>query len=64
VVVGVPVRDGGALLELALKTLTGQTHSNLEIIISDNASTDRTPEICEQFAYLNAPASFAPRGPP
>jgi glycosyltransferase involved in cell wall biosynthesis len=50
VVVGVPVRDGGALLELALKTLTGQTHSNLEIIISDNASTDRTPEICERLA--------------
>ena len=50
VVVGVPVRNGGALLELALKTLTSQTHSNLEIIISDNASTDRTPEICKRLA--------------
>jgi glycosyltransferase involved in cell wall biosynthesis len=50
VVIGVPVRNGGAILELALKSLTDQTHSNLEIIISDNASTDQTAEICERFA--------------
>jgi glycosyltransferase involved in cell wall biosynthesis len=50
VAVGVPVRNGGSLLEGALLTLTRQTHANLEILLSDNASTDGTAEICERFA--------------
>ncbi|OQW92521.1 MAG: hypothetical protein BWK78_01490 [Thiotrichaceae bacterium IS1] len=48
--VGVPVRDGAKTLALALETLINQTHDNIEIIISDNASTDQTGEICKQFA--------------
>ncbi len=50
VAIGVPVRDGEAFLELALRTVTRQTHGNLEIVISDNASTDATAEICQRFA--------------
>ena len=33
----------------ALQSITQQTYRNLEIIISDNASTDKTAEICESF---------------
>ncbi|MGH7270653.1 MAG: glycosyltransferase family A protein, partial [Polyangiaceae bacterium] len=47
--IGLPVRNGAASIELALGTLVHQTHQNLDIIISDNASTDRTREICERF---------------
>jgi glycosyltransferase involved in cell wall biosynthesis len=50
VAVGIPVRDGGAVLEHALRSIVDQTHENLEIVISDNASTDNTAEICKRFA--------------
>jgi glycosyltransferase involved in cell wall biosynthesis len=50
VAIGVPVRDGAAFIELALRTVTRQTHADLEIIISDNASADGTAEICQRFA--------------
>jgi glycosyltransferase involved in cell wall biosynthesis len=48
--VGIPVYNGERFLEAALDSILTQTHSNLEIIISDNASTDRTPEICKAYA--------------
>lgn len=51
--VGVPVRNGGPDLWGALSTLTSQTHTNLEIIISDNASTDETQEIALRFAAVD-----------
>jgi glycosyltransferase involved in cell wall biosynthesis len=50
VAVGVPVRNGGASLRLALEALLGQTHGELEILISDNASTDGTAATCQEFA--------------
>jgi glycosyltransferase involved in cell wall biosynthesis len=52
--VGVPVYNGAAELRRALETLVNQTHRNLEIVISDNASTDSTPEICREFAKRDA----------
>jgi glycosyltransferase involved in cell wall biosynthesis len=48
--IGLPVYNGEADLPRALHSLTTQTHRNLEIIISDNASTDATPDICRHFA--------------
>lgn len=54
VTVGVPVYNGERYLREALSTLVGQTHQDLEIIISDNASTDRTPQICEEFARADS----------
>lgn len=47
--VGVPVYNGEKYLRAALDCLTQQTYDDLEIVISDNASTDRTPEICEEY---------------
>lgn len=52
--VGMPVYNGAADLPRALAALTTQTHQNLEIIISDNASTDATPDICRHFASQDA----------
>jgi glycosyltransferase involved in cell wall biosynthesis len=48
--VGLPVFNGERFLESALDGLAGQTYGNLEIIISDNASTDRTEAICRAYA--------------
>lgn len=50
VTIGVPVYNGERYLEQALETLLAQSYGNLEIIISDNASTDRTGEICQRYA--------------
>lgn len=47
--IGLPVRNGDRYLEEALASLVGQDYPNLEIVISDNASTDRTKEILEDF---------------
>jgi GT2 family glycosyltransferase len=33
----------------SLVALLGQTYRDFELIISDNASTDRTPEICRCY---------------
>lgn len=48
--VGLPVYNAERYLDEALSSLLAQTHEDLEIIISDNASTDATPEICAQYA--------------
>jgi len=48
--IGVPVYNGESYLACALDSMLGQTYGDFELIISDNASTDRTPEICRQYA--------------
>jgi glycosyltransferase involved in cell wall biosynthesis len=44
------VYNGEDFLEEALDSLLAQTYRDFELIISDNASTDRTQEICERYA--------------
>ena len=48
--IGVPVFNGEKRLSHALDYLLEQDYSNLEIIISDNGSTDSTPDICAEYA--------------
>jgi glycosyltransferase involved in cell wall biosynthesis len=48
--IGVPVYNGERFLRQALDSLVNQTYSDFELIISDNASTDGTPEICKDYA--------------
>ncbi len=48
--IGLPVYNGEKLLPQALDHLLAQTFRDFEIIVSDNASTDRTPEICRGYA--------------
>jgi glycosyltransferase involved in cell wall biosynthesis len=47
--IGVPVYNGENYLAQAIDSLIAQTYRNLEIIISDNGSTDRTPSICRSY---------------
>jgi glycosyltransferase involved in cell wall biosynthesis len=48
--IGLPVFNGENYLEEALDSILAQTYTDFELIISDNASTDRTPEICKAYA--------------
>ena len=53
VAVGLPVYNGARYLDGALTSLLAQTHADLEVVISDNASTDGTQDICERFAAVD-----------
>lgn len=48
--VGLAVFNGDKYLEEAIKSVLAQTLTDFELIISDNASTDRTQEICKLYA--------------
>lgn len=48
--VGMPVYNGERYLKQAILATLDQTFTDFELIISDNASTDGTEEICREFA--------------
>ncbi len=48
--IGLPTFNRAAQLKRALDSLLAQTYKNFELIISDNASTDATRQICEEYA--------------
>lgn len=47
--IGLPVYNGERYLESTLDSLLAQTFPDFELIISDNASTDRTAAICAAY---------------
>jgi glycosyltransferase involved in cell wall biosynthesis len=47
--IGIPVRNGGEHLERAVESALAQDHPNVEVVVSDNASSDSTPEICSRY---------------
>jgi glycosyltransferase involved in cell wall biosynthesis len=47
--IGLPVYNGDSFLVEAIEALLGQSYKDFELIISDNASTDRTAEICRGY---------------
>jgi glycosyltransferase involved in cell wall biosynthesis len=48
--IGMPVFNGGDLLKKALDTLLAQEFADFELIVSDNASTDSTGDVCRAYA--------------
>lgn len=48
--IGMPVYNGEKYICEALDALLSQSHTDFELIISDNASTDGTGAICQQYA--------------
>ena len=48
--IGLAVYNGEKYLKKALDSIITQTFTDLELIISDNFSTDNTQQICEQYA--------------
>jgi glycosyltransferase involved in cell wall biosynthesis len=51
--IGMAVYNGEKYLAQAIDSILAQTFSDFELIISDNASTDRTAEICQQYALAD-----------
>lgn len=49
VTIGVPVYNGAATLRRALECLQNQTYRDIKVIISDNASTDESARIAQEF---------------
>lgn len=52
--IGLPVFNGENYLEAAIESILAQTFRDFELVISDNASTDRTAEICLDYASRDA----------
>lgn len=48
--VGLAVYNGENFIAPALESILSQTLRDLEVVVSDNASTDRTAEICRAYA--------------
>ncbi len=48
--IGLPVYNGENYLAEAIDSILAQTFTDLELLISDNASTDRTEAICRAYA--------------
>jgi len=48
--IGLPVYNGERFIRRAIESVLSQTFIDLELVISDNASTDDTQKICEQYS--------------
>src|SRR4030066_1478467 len=48
--IGMPVYNGERYVEEAIRSILNQTFTDFEFIISDNASTDKTENICRAYA--------------
>ncbi|MEZ5865821.1 MAG: glycosyltransferase family 2 protein [Geminicoccaceae bacterium] len=48
--IGVPVYNGENFLGEAIESVLAQSFTDFELILCDNASTDRTKAICEDYA--------------
>jgi glycosyltransferase involved in cell wall biosynthesis len=60
----IPVRDGARFLGEAIDSALGQSYRSVEVIVSDDGSRDRTPDIARGYGpaltYVSGPAA----GPP
>ena len=54
VFIGLPVFNGEAFLSDALESLLSQTYQDFTVLISDNASTDSTRDICADFSLRDS----------
>jgi glycosyltransferase involved in cell wall biosynthesis len=48
--IGLPVRNAGSRVGGVVRSVLAQDHENLELVISDNASTDDTEQVCRELA--------------
>jgi glycosyltransferase involved in cell wall biosynthesis len=48
--IGMPVYNSEKTIDRALDSLLTQDYPNIEIIVSDNSSTDKTADLCKKYA--------------
>ena len=65
VTVGIPVFNGDQFLRKSIESVVNQSYRDIEIIISDNCSTDNTKSICIEYAskdkrirYIRQPKNY------
>ena len=56
--IGMPVYNAEEYLPATIGAILAQDFTDFELIISDNASTDRSAEICEEFARRDSRIRF------
>ncbi|MDH3692420.1 MAG: glycosyltransferase, partial [Gammaproteobacteria bacterium] len=56
--IALPVYEGEALVGRAIETTLAQSFEDFELIISDNASTDGTEDICRSYAAQDQRVSY------
>jgi glycosyltransferase involved in cell wall biosynthesis len=56
--IGLPVRNGEKTIEDVARSVLRQDYENLELIISDNASTDSTEAVCRELAAADDRVSY------
>ena len=52
--IGLPTFNRAGTLRRSIASALAQSHRNIELVISDNASTDETEAICREFAAADA----------
>lgn len=52
--IGLPIYNGERFLRAAIESILGQTFTDFELILCDNASTDSTQAICEVMAAADS----------
>lgn len=58
--IGLPVYNGERFLDQTLESIMHQTFTDFELVISDNCSTDATPDIIGQWADKDDRIQFLP----
>lgn len=48
--IGLPIRNAGSRVAEVARSVLAQDHERVELVISDNASTDDTEEVCRELA--------------
>jgi glycosyltransferase involved in cell wall biosynthesis len=48
--IGLPVRNAGARVAAVVESVLAQDHPGIELVISDNGSTDETEDVCRALA--------------
>ena len=56
--IGMPVFNGEKFIQKRIENVLEQSFANIELIISDNASTDKTPIICEEYSKKDKRISY------
>ncbi len=62
--VGVPVRNGGEFLAVAMRSILEQSERDIEIVVSDNHSEDGTGEYVRKLAELDPRIRYFRQDPP
>lgn len=58
ITIGMPVYNGEGYVEAAIRSLLDQTEGDFQLLIVDDGSTDRSPEICERLQHEDERVRF------